>query len=96
MGGRLAAAAAWLLALCLALLASSPAWAETECIERFHSLVRVLPDASLEVNETITVMSLGDQIQRGIVREFPTTYHDRRGLRVKVGFNIVRVERDGQ
>ena len=89
-------AAAFLWALCLAVLVFSPAGATSERIERFHSLVRVLPDASLEVTETITVMALGDQIKRGIVREFPTIYHDRRGLLVKVGFDIRRITRDGK
>ena len=35
------------------------------------------PDASMLVTETIKVVSAGDRIQRGIYRDFPTTYKDR-------------------
>ncbi|RJX35988.1 MAG: DUF2207 domain-containing protein [Desulfarculus sp.] len=86
-----------LAALCLAalLLAAGPASADERILD-FVSQVVIRPDASLLVTETIQVRSQGRQIKRGIVREFPTTYTDRRGRGVQVGFSLQKVERDGR
>ncbi|MCB1433280.1 MAG: DUF2207 domain-containing protein [Alphaproteobacteria bacterium] len=85
------------LALVFALLVAlvSPAWAD-ERISSFVSDVTVNKDASLTVRETITLNAEGNQIRRGILRDFPTTYTDRRGVRVVVGFEVLGVTRDGQ
>jgi len=66
-----------------------------ERILSFTSRVQVQPDASLKVTETIVVRATGDQIKRGIVRDFPTTYTNRFGHKVIVGFRILEVQRDG-
>ena len=66
-----------------------------ERILSFTSHVQVQPDASLTVTETIVVRATGDQIKRGIVRDFPTTYTNRFGHKVIVGFRILEVQRDG-
>ena len=81
------------LILCLAL--SSPALAE-ERIKSFVSDVTVNADASIDVTETITVNSEGNQIRHGIFRDFPTTYTDRNGQRVIVGLDVLDVKRDGR
>jgi uncharacterized membrane protein YgcG len=70
--------------------------AEKEKIVDFHSLITVHPDASMTVSETIRVICARDQIKRGIIREFPTTYKDHYGNRVKVGFEVLEVLRDGR
>ncbi len=76
-----------------------PALAVEEGGERilsFASRIRVNPDASLNVTETIRVRSTGDQIKHGIYRDFPTVY--RRwlvGPRTVVGFEVQKVLRDG-
>lgn len=62
----------------------------------FSSRIRIEPDASLTVTETIRVVAAGDRIRRGIFRDFPTTYPDRSGGRVTVDFDLVAVERDGR
>lgn len=72
-----------------------------ERIIHFHSDIVVNPDASLTVTETIRVRALGQEIQRGIYRDFPTTYwkrHERLPFPVPyhVGFEILEVTRDGQ
>jgi hypothetical protein len=67
-----------------------------ERIVTFDSEVWVHGDASLTVVETIAVESRGRKIKRGIYRDFPTSYRDRYGNRVRVGFEVVRVLRDGQ
>ena len=41
-----------------------------ENIENFSSDIRIHVDGSMQVHETITVHATGDQIKRGIVREF--------------------------
>ncbi len=72
-----------------------PAQAE-EKILSFHSDIKIHPDASLTVTETITVRAENDQIKRGIYRDFPTRYREKFGLIRRVGFNVRRVLRDGE
>ncbi|MEJ5349898.1 MAG: DUF2207 domain-containing protein [Desulfosoma sp.] len=67
-----------------------------ERILDFFSDIIIHTDATLTVKETITVRALGESIKRGIVRDFPTTYKDRLGHRVKVSFDIVEIRRNGQ
>ena len=81
------------LALVIAL---TPAAAQAdERITRFASEVRVQPDSSLEVTETIDVVAEGIQIRRGIFRDFPTRYKGPNGGQVRVGFTLGTVTRDG-
>lgn len=70
-------------------------WAE-EVIRSFVSDVTVQADGELLVRETITVRSEGREIRRGIIRNFPTTYKDRLGQQVQVGFDVVEIKRDGR
>lgn len=79
---------------CLA--ASALAQADDERILDYHSRIEIQADASVIVNETITVRSLQRQIRRGIYRDFPTRYRDRFGNWVKVDFEVLEVLRDGQ
>lgn len=67
-----------------------------EKILSFHSDITVNPDGSMLVRETIKVRSAGDQIKRGIYRDFPTRYSDRLGNRYTVGFEVLEVQRDGR
>ncbi len=67
-----------------------------ERIENFVSDVTVQTDGSLEVRETITVRAEGYEIRRGILRDFPTDYRDRLGNRVRAGFEVLSVRRDGR
>ncbi len=78
------------------LVALAVSAAAEERIQRFVSDVTVNTDASLSVRETIEVFAEGDEIKRGILRDFPTVYNDRRGTRVVVGFEVVSVARDGR
>lgn len=86
------------LAVVLSLLISGTgiAAAASERILSFSSAITVDPDASMRVTETIKVVSSGDQIKRGIYRDFPTTYKDRAGNTYVVGFMIQTVARDGR
>jgi hypothetical protein len=83
------------LAIGLLLTLSSAVLAE-ERITQFVSEVTVNADASLSVRETIVVNAEGVEIRRGILRDFPTTYQDRLGQRIKVGFDVLGVKRDGK
>ena len=81
----------------LALLAgATAASAQSERILNFKSFIQVHPDASMTVTEDITVQATGQEIKRGIVRDFPTTYKDRLGNTVQVGFKVEEVLRDGR
>ena len=70
--------------------------ANPEKIVDFQSMISVQRDGSMTVSETIRVICARDQIKRGIIREFPTTYNDRYGNKVRVGFEVVKVLRDGR
>ena len=85
-----------LLTLLLTLAAACPLAAGTERVLDFASTVVIDPDGSLTVTENITVLAAGDQIKRGIVREFPTTYTGAGGKTVRVGFTLADVRRDGE
>ena len=81
--------------LLLALMPLATAQAE-ERILRFVSDVDVQRNGDLLVTETIRVQAEGDEIRRGILRNFPTTYRDERGASVVVGFDVESVTRDGR
>jgi uncharacterized membrane protein YgcG len=78
------------------LLALPPAAAADERILGFDSNLAIQADGSLLVTETIRVRAEGQQIRRGIYRDFPTRYQDRYGNRVRVDFELLGVERDGR
>ncbi len=84
-------AALWMIAL-LSIAAGAPA---DERINRFASEIDIRPDGSLLVIETIDVQAEGQNIRRGIYRDFPTVYRDALGNRVTVPFDVVTVSRDG-
>ncbi|HET9638600.1 MAG TPA: DUF2207 domain-containing protein [Allosphingosinicella sp.] len=79
----------------LALLWPAAAAAD-ERILHFLSDVAVQADGTLDVTETIRVRSEGVQIIRGILRDFPTRYRNRVGGEVRVGFEMLGVQRDGR
>jgi uncharacterized protein (TIGR04222 family) len=71
--------------LWLLLVVAFTAGAE-ERILSFHSDVLVRTDGWIEVVESIRVVAEGREIRRGIYRDFPTRYVDRRGLDYVVDF----------
>lgn len=85
-----------LLMVPLLLCSITPAQAQQERIRSFLSEIRILPDATVQVKETITVVSAGDKIKRGIYRDFPTLYTDRLGNTLEVPFDLYGITRDGQ
>jgi uncharacterized membrane protein YgcG len=80
-----------LIACCVPLLAGAD-----ERILDYRSHIDVHADSSLDVVETIRVRAEGVAIRRGIFRDFPTRYVDRRGQRVVTGFQLLGVARDGR
>jgi uncharacterized membrane protein YgcG len=66
-----------------------------ERILDYRSEIAVQPDGVLRVTETLRVRAEGQQIRRGIYRDFPTRYTDRFGNRVVVDFTPLSVRRDG-
>jgi len=82
------------IALLVAVAAASPARA-VERILRFVSDVEVERNGDLAVTETIRVQAEGNQIRRGMLRDFPTTYARPDGSGVVVGFDVRSVTRDG-
>lgn len=84
-----------LLTALVCLFLVSPASGQ-ERILSFDSTVDVHEDASMTVTETITVRAEGDEIRRGIFRDFPTDYTDRFGNRYTIPFEVQSVRRDGE
>src|SRR5436305_5101877 len=67
-----------------------------ERITNYDSKIEVARNGALTVMETISVIAEGDRIRHGIYRDFPTTYTDKLGRRVHVGFDVLHVTRDGR
>ncbi len=80
--------------ICLFLTMAVGARAE-EIFTAYHSAIDVAKSGLLTVTETITANVEGNQIRRGIYRDFPLTFTDSRGRTVKVDFKLLSVERDG-
>ena len=79
-----------------ALLLFIPSSYAAEEILDFHSAIIVQADGTVLVTETVQARAEGNQIKRGIYRDFPTDYRDRYGNRVKVSFDVLDVTRNGQ
>jgi LemA protein len=80
----------WVLALLIAAVAGAHA---DERILTYDVDIAVEANGSLLVTETITVRAEGNQIRRGIYRDFPTRYRDRYDNRVAVGLEVSRAQR---
>jgi len=72
----------------------SPVLADERILD-YRSDINVHADGQLTVTETIRVQAEGQNIRRGIYRDFPTRYKDRLGNHVNVEFNPVSVRRNG-
>ncbi len=79
--------------LAFLLLASAIATAD-ERILSYDSEITVRQDSTLLVTETIRVRAEGQQIRRGIYRDFPTDYRDRNGYDHRVRFEPLGVLRN--
>lgn len=69
---------------------------DEERILSFISDITINTDSSMTVKESITVLSQGISIRRGIEREFPTYYTDRMGNSYSVAFDVTNVEHNGK
>jgi uncharacterized membrane protein YgcG len=83
------------LSLVAALLTAGAAQA-AEAVIDWQSDITVHTDSSMTVTETIQVRAEGEEIRRGIYRDFPTVYKDRFGNRMRVDFELLSVKRDGR
>ncbi len=95
MGWRTRSAAAAAFILIVTFTAIAVAAPAAERVIRFAAVITIDPAGGMRVAETIRVKSTGDQIQRGIFRDFPTRYTDRAGNRYTVGFNVESATRNG-
>jgi uncharacterized membrane protein YgcG len=83
-----------LLALFSLCLCAVSALAE-ERIRSFDVDIRVDADSSIEVKEIIAVNAEGFEVKRGVLRDIPTAYTTRAGVRTVLGLEVIGVERDG-
>jgi uncharacterized protein (TIGR04222 family) len=77
----------------VSLLLSASAFSD-ERILSFHSDIHVFPDGMIEVTETIQVRAEGQQIRRGIYRDFPVQYEDRLGNNYEITVEPLAVMRN--
>ena len=69
---------------------------QQESITSFDSAITVNQDGSMRVENTITAMVTGDQIQHGIYYDFPTVYSNTKtGGRLVIDFQVLGVQLDG-
>ena len=81
--------------LCIAVLVLPLAALADERILSFHSDVLIFADSTIEVTETIVVQSEGKEIRRGIYRDFPVEYENKRGDTVEISVQPLVVLRNG-
>jgi uncharacterized membrane protein YgcG len=86
-----------LFGLCLTVIACMLASAvcADERILNYASNVSIHANGELTVTETIRVRAEGNDIRRGIYRDFPTRYKDRLGNHYRVDFDVISVQRNG-
>lgn len=84
-----------LLAALIAALAALPLAAAEEILS-FLSDVEVRSNGDFLVTETIVVRAEGQDIRRGIYRDFPTSFVDADGRTASTGFELISARRDGQ
>jgi hypothetical protein len=72
-----------------------PAQAAEEIL-LFDSDIRIGEDGVLNVTETIKVQAEGQQIRRGIYRDFPIRFEDADGRVHRNSFKLISVTRDGE
>ncbi|MEO8061922.1 MAG: DUF2207 domain-containing protein [Pseudomonadota bacterium] len=84
------------LAALLLFAAAAPLVHADERILSYDSTITVNRDGTLQVREMIRVRAEGNNIRRGIFRDFPTTYPANDGRQIVVGFSFESATRDGQ
>lgn len=87
-----------LLLIAIFLLSTGLAFAvpTNEIILNYHSDIIVHKNSTMTVVETIKVYALGDEIRRGIYRDFPVIYRVKYGLIENRKFEVLEVLRDGK
>lgn len=86
--------AAYRLILLIVFLLPLTATADERILE-YHSDITVHQDGQLTITERVRVRAEGNDIKRGIYRDFPTRYRDRTGNYVNVDFSPLSVHRNG-
>jgi hypothetical protein len=79
----------------IVVLLAGVAFADERILD-FQSDITVAADASMTLRETIRVRAEGNEIKRGIFRDFPTRYRDALGHQVHVDFELLETLRDGR
>jgi uncharacterized membrane protein YgcG len=78
----------------LCLLYASSVFADERILD-YQSDITIHTDGNLVVTETIRVRAEGQNMRRGIFRDFPTRYNDRFGNHYQVELEVLEVHRNG-
>ena len=84
----------FILALILAFTFTAGAWAEEKILD-YNVLIEVQQDADFIVTESISVISEGRKIRRGIFRDLPRFKMDE-GAKIPYQYKILSITRNGQ
>ena len=84
----------FVLTLLVGVLLLLPAAAREE-IKNFTADVVLAKDGTVNVTETIDVQAEGNEIRRGIYRDIPVTLLGAEGAKIRPGFDVLSVRRDG-
>ncbi len=68
----------------------------SEQIHNYDSIILLRDDGTLDVKEVIEVTALGQEIQRGIYRDFPTNYQNNFGFSMNTTFDVQEVLKNGE
>lgn len=71
-------------------------YSKVEKIYNYDENIYVNEDGSMDVEEIITVYAGGNNIKKGIYRDFPTNYKDRFGNNVRIKFDVYEVLKNGE
>lgn len=84
-----------LLVVVALVLAARPSRAAEEILS-YSAVIALGSTDAFTVTEDITVRAEGDEIRRGIYRDFPLTFVDENGRSREVGFDVLSVQRGGR
>ncbi|NIA67837.1 DUF2207 domain-containing protein [Pelagibius litoralis] len=76
--------------------ATAQSTADDDRIPRFAAGIKIKENGDLLVTEEIDFLVSPGSRKRGIFRDFPTTYRDSFGLIKRVGFEVLKVSRNGR
>ena len=84
------------LALLFIVFTASICFAQQEQITSFHTDIEVDTTSTIQITETIDIISSGNIFKRGIVRYLPKYKTDSAGKQLQLNYEIIHITKDGE